>query len=125
MLAHPVVERRAVDAERARGMRDVALRGVDRRDDRGALLLVQALGERATAVAGRGRRGRGGRGGRAAGELEIGGAELGATGQDERALDHVLELADVAGPGVAAERRRRARVETAHGLAGGGRVLAD
>ena len=84
VLAQAVVERRAVDAERARRVRDVALRCVDRGDDLRALLLVQALGERprcrrsaarrgATAAAG-GRLGR--RAAWAAREVEVGRGDL-------------------------------------------------
>ena len=63
-------------------------------------------------------------GGAPAGELQVGAGDLGATRQDERPLDDVLELADVARPGVARQSAATAAgVEPAHRLAGAGGVL--
>ena len=119
VLAQAVVERRAVDAERARRAGDVALRCVDGGDDLVALLLVQALAAAAARrrVGARRRRGAARRPAPAAGgaapEVEVGGGDLGAAREDDRALDDVLELAHVARPGVAGQRghapRRRGR----------------
>src|SRR5258707_53803 len=108
------------------------MRLIDGRDDPAAPLLVQALLQRAPPTVplapGQGRpigRRRRQDGRRAPRELEIVRRELAATGEDEGALDDVLELAHVARPGVAREGGDGARVEAADVLAGGTRVLAD
>ena len=127
VLAQAVVERRAVDPERAGGVGDVPLRGVDGRHDGRPLLFVQPLAQRSRArvgSTGAGRRRCGGAGRRRpAGELQVVAGDLRAAGQDQRALDHVLQLADVPRPGVGAERGHRRGVDPAHRLAGAGRVL--
>ena len=136
VLPQPVVQGRAVDTKGTRREGDIPLRVVDRGDDLGALLVGQALVQRARAVAPgdagprarRGRRRRCGRRRRGTGppaELQVGGGQLGAARQDHRALDDVLELAHVARPGIRRQRRQRARVDAAHALADGLRVLLD
>src|SRR5690606_20440412 len=119
-LLHIELEALARDLEEARGVRDVAVRLLERAADEIALeaahrdlhvLLEAALGGERAEVdrrgIARGRRDRAGRAeGRAAAELarEIFAAELLSVAEEDGALHHVLELADVARPAVGREQ---------------------
>src|SRR5205807_664172 len=126
VLAEVVVERGAVDAERAGRAGDVPVAALDGGDDLVLLLLLEPGLERPRPSAARRRRRDLGRGARSGGEalrgapaeVEIRGEDLGAAGDDDRALDDVLELAHVARPVVGGERADRRGLEAAHRLAG-------
>src|SRR5262245_10177087 len=107
-LAQLQVEAAPGDAEAPRGRVDVALLLAQRLLDGLALDLLERDGR------GRGRRGRRPRGAGAS-ETEVLGLDPAPFARDERPLEHVPELADVAGPGVLDEGVERARGELGSG----------
>src|SRR3954471_7859152 len=96
LFAELLVERDAVDAEERGGAGAVAARRLERGLDRELFEGVEP--HRQPHERGIGRFGRRG----AAGDVlrQIGGLDDGAVAEDERVLDRVAELADVAGPRV-------------------------
>ena len=102
-----VVERRAVDAEHRRGGALVAARTLERLHDRQSLDLLEGLPDRHRPVARQRHR-------VTHRVWQVVEADVGAGAQDDRALDHVFELADVAGPRMPLERAQRLRFDAAH-----------
>ena len=135
VLAQAVVERRAVDAERARGAGDVALVALDGGDDLVLLLLVQARLQRLRPAAVQAptaacRAAGVGSGALAPGPRRPKSRSAAVTSaprrDDDGALDHVLQLAHVARPGVLPRARpapTASKPRTA--LAGGAVELGD
>src|SRR5882724_731224 len=97
---HARVELGAADTEGDRSPGLVALRAPERLEDRLLLNLGQRLDDRRRARDG-GRAGQAhGRGRRGRGDPEVGGGDEVSVGEDERALDGVLQFTDVAWPAV-------------------------
>src|ERR687884_623889 len=108
MTRQSAVERAAAQAQRLRGLADVALEARERLLDEEPLDLLERhlLEPRRPRGAARG-----------AAQREVGRAHLVAVREEHRALDRVVELADVARPEVVEQRLHRARVEAGELLA--------
>ena len=122
VLLELVVERAGLDAEQARGLGLDAAALVVGLQDQLALEILEDLGQRHLAR-GHGERVLAGAAAHARGQrAEI---DLGALGEHQRLLDHVLELAHVAGPVVGHEPGQRGVVEPVDGRVGARAELGD
>src|SRR5262249_53486799 len=93
VVGEPPIERRARQPERLGGVRDITTRATERALNQMALDLLEGHLFQARALAAIARA-----------QRQIGGIDDFVLGQEYRALDDVLELANVAGPGVIEQR---------------------